>query len=519
MLEFGNFLMFGLQLMSALFIFIIGVGLMVVIGMYIADISQTKQAIRRNYPVIGRFRYLFEKQGEFFRQYFFAMDREEMPFNRAERSWVYRAAKDVDRMIAFGSTRNLDPPGTILFMNCAFPTLEEDAVAPTEVVIGPACRQPYATRSIFNISGMSYGAISGLAVLALSRGAAQAGCWMNTGEGGLSSYHLKGGGDLVYQIGTAKYGVRDAQGQLCDENLKEVAAHPQVKMFEIKMSQGAKPGKGGILPGCKVSEEIAAIRGIPVGEPSISPNGHPDIRSPSDLLDMIERIRRVTGKPVGFKAVIGDTVWLQKLLDEVATRGEESAPDFITVDGADGGTGAAPQPLMDYVGLTLKESLPLVVDLLIERNLKHRVKVIASGKLIVPSKVAWALSVGADFITSARGFMFSLGCIQAMQCNKDTCPTGITTHNPRLQQGLDPNHKSQRVANYQKYISYGVGLIAHSCGVNEPRKLRRHHVKIVSGNGLSIALDKLHPLPQGSGHVTRPDQVIASSADNPPQRL
>ena len=502
----ATFLMVGLELMSALFIFIIGLGVLFVVYMYIRDVTQTKQAIRRNYPVIGRFRYLFEKQGEFFRQYFFAMDREEMPFNRAERSWVYRAAKDVDRMLAFGSTRNLEPPGSILFMNCAFPTLEEDAVPVSDVTIGPYCREPYTTHSLFNISGMSYGAISKPAVLALAKGAAKAGCWMNTGEGGVSPYHLEGGCDLVFQVGTAKYGVRDEQGALSDDKLRAVAAHPQVKMFEIKMSQGAKPGKGGILPATKVTEEIAKIRGIPMGQASVSPNGHPDIRSPEDLLDMINRIRDVTGKPVGFKAVLGDVEWLARLFELIHERGEESAPDFITVDSADGGTGAAPQPLMDYVGLRLQESLPLLVDMLIQQGLKRRIKVVASGKLIVPSKVAWALATGADFVTSARGFMFSLGCIQAMQCNKDTCPTGITTHNPKLQQGLDPVDKADRVAHYHKYISYGVGLIAHSCGVKEPRKLRRHHVKITSDHGLSIAMDKLHPLPEG------PD-IIARSTD------
>ncbi|WP_372835086.1 FMN-binding glutamate synthase family protein, partial [Pontibacterium sp.] len=488
-------------------------GVLFIVYLYIRDITQTKQAIRRNYPVIGRFRYLFEKQGEFFRQYFFAMDREEMPFNRAERSWVYRAAKNVERMIAFGSTRNLEPPGSILFMNCAFPTLEEDAVPISDVTIGPYCTHPYTTHSLFNISGMSYGAISKPAVQALAMGASRAGCWMNTGEGGLSPYHLEGGCDLVFQIGTAKYGVRDGEGQLSNEKLSEVAGHPQVKMFEIKMSQGAKPGKGGILPGGKVTAEIAAIRGIPQGEASISPNGHPDIRSPEDLLSMIQRIREVTGKPVGFKAVLGDVKWLEHFFDLILDKGESVAPDFITVDSADGGTGAAPQPLMDYVGLTLKESLPLLVDMLVERGLKKRIKIIASGKLIVPSKVAWALATGADFVTSARGFMFSLGCIQAMQCNKDTCPTGITTHNPRLQQGLDPADKANRVANYHKYISYGVGLIAHSCGVKEPRLLRRHHVKIVSDHGLSVAMDKLHPMPEERAYVRAEDMIATSESD------
>ncbi|WP_392340843.1 FMN-binding glutamate synthase family protein [Moritella marina] len=489
-----NMLLLGLDIMTGLFILALIGGIISIIYMYIVDKRQTKQAIRHNYPVIGRFRYLFEKQGEFFRQYFFAQDREEMPFNRAERSWVYRAAKNVDRTIAFGSTRNLDQVGTIMFMNCAFPTLSEDAIPPQNVTIGANCTTPYTTNSLFNISGMSYGAISKPAVLALSHGAKEAGCWLNTGEGGLSSHHLAGGADLVYQIGTAKYGVRDDSGQLSDEKLKSFAALEQVKMFEIKLSQGAKPGKGGILPGKKVTPEIAKIRGIPVGEDSISPNAHPEIKNVGDILDMVARIRQVSGKPVGLKFVLGHSQWLNDLLTEVNKRGVNSAPDFITLDSADGGTGAAPQPLMDYVGLPLKESLPLLVNMLEKYNLREQVKVIASGKLITPSKVAWALAVGADFIVSARGNMFALGCIQALQCNKNTCPTGITTHNPKLQEGLNVQDKALRIANYNKYIHYGVGLIAHSCGVNEPRKLRRDHVRIVTENGLSIALDKLYPI-------------------------
>ncbi|QUM86496.1 MULTISPECIES: FMN-binding glutamate synthase family protein [unclassified Moritella] len=489
-----DMLLYGLDIMTGLFILLLFGGIISVIYMYIVDKRQTKQAIRHNYPVIGRFRYLFEKQGEFFRQYFFAQDREEMPFNRAERSWVYRAAKNVDRTLAFGSTRNLDQVGTIMFMNCAFPTLTKDAIAPQTITLGPDCPHPYVTNSVFNISAMSYGAISKPAVLALSYGAKEAGCWLNTGEGGLSVHHLAGGADLVYQIGTAKYGVRDEHGHLSDEKLKSIAEIEQVKMFEIKLSQGAKPGKGGILPGKKVTAEIAKARGIPVGEDSISPNAHPEIKNVGDILDMVARIRQVTGKPVGFKFVLGHTQWITDILTEIIKRGPESAPDFMTLDSADGGTGAAPQPLMDYVGLPLKESLPLLVNMLEKYNLQGKIKVIASGKLITPSKVAWALAVGADFIVSARGNMFALGCIQALQCNKDTCPTGITTHNPKLQEGLDVQDKAQRVANYNKYIHYGIGLIAHSCGVNEPRKLRRDHVRIVTENGLSIALDKLYPM-------------------------
>lgn len=487
-----NWFMWGLDLFSGLFLIVIGFAVLAVIYMYIADKMQTKQAVRHNYPVIGRFRYLFEKQGEFFRQYFFAQDREELPFNRAERSWVYRAAKNVDRTIAFGSTRPLDTAGTIMFMNTAFPTQDEDITPIHPLTIGTHCRQPYTTLAICHISAMSFGALSRPAITALSHGAAQAGCWLNTGEGGLSPYHLKGGCDLVFQIGTAKYGVRNEQGHLDDEKLKAIAIHPEVKMFEIKMSQGAKPGKGGILPGIKVNAEIAHIRGIPEGHDSISPNGHIEFKSVNDILDMVERVREVTGKPTGIKAVLGDVQWLEDLCDEIERRGEDSAPDFFTLDSADGGTGAAPQPLMDYVGLPLKESLPILVNILIQRGLRKRIKVIASGKLIVPSRVAWALALGADFIASARGNMFALGCIQALQCNKDTCPTGITTHNPKLQQGLNPRDKSTRVANYNHNLHHDLGLIAHSCGVTEPRQLKPSHVRIVLDSGLSISLDKFY---------------------------
>ncbi|ASM51513.1 hypothetical protein PESP_a3752 [Pseudoalteromonas espejiana DSM 9414] len=488
----SNFIIFSIDVFASIFIVALGLIVLTVIIFYIRDVTQTKHAIRRNYPVIGRFRYFFERQGEFFRQYFFALDREEMPFNRAERSWVYRAAKDVDRTAAFGSTQSLEVTGTVMFMNCAFPTLDEEALDPSNVTLGPYCKTPYTTNSLFNISGMSFGALSKPAVRALSKGAKLAGCWMNTGEGGLSPYHLEGGADIVFQIGTAKYGVRDEHGNLSTDKLKEIAAHDNVKMFELKMSQGAKPGKGGMLPGRKVNAEIAKIRGIPEGQDSISPNGHPEIKKPSDILDMIATVRNATGKPTGFKAVIGAYAWLETLLAEINHRGLESAPDFITIDSAGGGTGAAPQPLLDSVGLPLRESLPLVVNMLEKHGLRERIKIIASGKLIVPSKVAWALALGADFVVSARGHMFSLGCIQAMQCNKDTCPTGITTHNERLQKGLNVADKAQRVANYNKYIHYGAGLIAHSCGVTSARELRREHVRIVQESGLSEPLDKIY---------------------------
>ena len=481
------------QTLSAILVFIIGIGILAVAVMYVVDRTQKSHAIRRNFPVIGRFRYLFENLGEYFRQYFFAQDREEMPFNRAQRNWVYRAAKDVDNTIAFGSTRDLRPVGTTIFVNCPYPVLETD-VAPTSALeIGPYCRSPYVTDSLINVSAMSFGAISKPAVLALSNGSRMAGNWMNTGEGGLSPYHLEGGADIVFQMGTAKYGVRDQDGNLSDEKLKELASHEQVKMIEVKLSQGAKPGKGGILPGGKVTAEIAKIRGIPEGEDSISPNRHPDIDNAEDLLNMINRIRDVTGLPVGFKSVIGAYGWLDELFDLVHKRGIESAPDFITVDSGDGGTGAAPMSLMDSVGLPIRESLPLVVDMLNAQRLKQRIRVIASGKLITPSEAAMALCLGADFINSARGFMFALGCIQALQCNKNTCPTGVTTHDKSLQRGLVPEDKAQRVYQYSKNMRKEIGIIAHSCGVPEPRRLRRFHCRVVQENGRSVPLDELYP--------------------------
>ncbi len=490
---YSSIVMEALSTLSTLFVASVGLVILAIIVMFAVDVTQTKDAIRRNYPVIGRFRSLFSQLGEFFRQYFFAMDREEMPFNRAEREWVYRSSRGVDNTVAFGSTRNLNPVGSAIFVNCAYPTLDEDAIAAPKVTIGPFCRHPYEQDALINISGMSFGAISRPAVQALSHGAKLAGCWLNTGEGGLSPYHLEGGCDIVFQIGTAKYGVRDKTKGLSDDKLREVAAHENVKMFEVKLSQGAKPGKGGILPGEKVTREISAIRGIPRGVDSISPNRHPEIDSNDALLDFIGHVREVTGKPTGFKCVLGAYGWLERLCEEINLRGQESAPDFITIDSGDGGTGAAPMPLMDNVGLPIRNALPMVVDILTKHGLRGRIKLIASGKLITPAEVAWAYCSGADFVTSARGFMFALGCIQAMKCNRNTCPTGITTHNIRLQRGLDPTDKAQRVKNFVKKIEYGVNLIAHSCGAKHSRALKRFHVRIVQSNGASLPLDELFP--------------------------
>ena len=462
------------------------------IYLYIKDKTQTESTLRRNYPVIARFRYLFEGMGVFFRQYFFTDDRAEMPFNRAERSWIYRAAKNVDNTVPFGSSLDIRAPGTVFFLHSAFPVLEKDKKNTSEITIGPYCKHPYTTKSIFNISAMSYGSISIPAIKALSKGAKLAGIWLNTGEGGLSEYHLEGGGDIVFQFGTAKFGVRKTSGEFDEEKLKEVASHNQVKIFEIKLSQGAKPGKGGILPGVKVTEEIARIRGIEIGKDAISPNRHPELHNIEDLLDMIHYVRETTGKPVGFKTAVGSFEFFEILCTAINDRGIKSAPDFITIDSADGGTGAAPASLVDSMGLPIKEALPLVVNIIKKHDLRDRIKICASGKLTNPSEAAWAICAGADFVNSARGFMFALGCIQALRCNKNTCPTGITTHNVKLQYGLNPAEKAVRVMNYAQNMEKELEIIAHSCGVAQPRELGRQHARIVSNAGHSVSMEELY---------------------------
>jgi glutamate synthase domain-containing protein 2 len=467
-----------------------------VVVLFVRDVTQKQHTVLRNYPLIGHFRYWFEKLGEYFRQYFFANDREEMPFNRATRAWVYRLAKDEGGTIGFGSTYDLHAPGALIFVNAPFPVLESERLPTPPLTIGEGyCERPFVAMSVVNNIGKSFGAISEPAVRALSRGAKEAGCWMDTGEGGLSPFHLEGKCDLIMQIGTAKYGVRDAEGRLDPARLREIAAHDEVRAFEIKLSQGAKPGKGGLLPGAKVTPLIASIRGIPPGKDSISPNRHTDIANMDELLDAIAHIRDLTRKPVGVKTAIGGRWFANDLCERVLARGLAYAPDFLVIDGGEGGSGAAPQALADHVGLSIDEALPRVADALTAAGLRPRIRVVASGKLVTSARAAWALACGADFVNTARGYMFALGCIQALRCHTNTCPTGVTTHNPRLQRGLVVQEKYVRVAHYAMNMNREIDMIAHSCGVRHARELQRRHVRLVQPTGGSIALDVLHPLP------------------------
>ena len=447
-----------------------------ILAVWLHDTRQTQHTILRNYPVIGHFRYFSESFGEYMRQYQYLPDWVERPFNRLERAWIYRTAKGISNLVSFGSATT----PAFAFRPAAFPILDEERATWPALRIGitegpGACREPYDAPNFFNISGMSYGALSHAAVSALSRGAKMAGVWMATGEGGLAKYHLEGGCDLVMQIGTAKYGVRDEHGQLSESRLREIAAYPQMRMFEVKLAQGAKPGKGGILPAAKVTAEIAAIRGIPVGQDSISPNRHTDIANIAELGAFIARVRRVTGKPVGVKFVVGHAAFLDEWFADCLAN-PAHCPDYVQVDGGEGGTGAAPAPLADYVGLPITQALPMVVAARDRHGLKSRIRIVAAGKLVTPDKVAWALCTGADFVSSARGFMFALGCIQAMKCGSGHCPTGVTSADPKLIRGLDPTDKAVRVMHYAQRVRDEVDIIAHSCGLTDASGFGPEHV-------------------------------------------
>ena len=484
MSAFARFALGGLELLGSLFLFAVGLLALGAIGLFIYDRTQKTNAIHYNYPVIGHFRDVFSTLGEFFRQYFFAMDREEMPFNRAQRDWVYGVSEHGTEVVPFGSTKVLSE-GTPIFANGMYPHLDDAPDTSPPLVIGPNTPHPYRPGSWFNISAMSYGSLSAPAVEALSRGAALAGCYLNTGEGGISPYHLAGGCDLVYQLGTAKFGARNPDGTLNAAKLREHCRNPDVKMIEIKLSQGAKPGKGGILPAAKVTSEIARIRHIPEGEAALSPNRHVDAGSHAELLDLIDRVRRASERPVGIKLCMGRPDDLAEFLDAVVARGAASAPDYIAIDGGNGGTGAAPMPLIDSTGMTVRESLPILVDLLEARGLRERIKVVASGKLVTSADAAWALAAGADMVNNGRGFMFALGCIQALKCHTNNCPSGVATHDEDLQKGLDPTDKSERVARYVRTMLKEVEMIAHACGVSGPAQLARRHLRVMEPDGSS----------------------------------
>jgi glutamate synthase domain-containing protein 2 len=479
------------------------------------DVTQRQHAVTRNFPVVGHFRYLFEELGQPLRQYFFAGDLEERPYNRITRSWIYASAKGQNNMVGFGSQVDSNEPGRMLIVPSMYPTLQRAEVGelPRPRVIGAKRGQPYQPRRFANIAGMSYGALSPNAVRALSRGTKLAGCYMSTGEGSLSPYHVEGGGDILYQIGPAKFGCRTADGRFDDEKARAIIARPQVKMVEIKLAQGAKPGKGGMLPKEKITREIADIRGIPMGVDCHSPNRFEEFEDAPSLLDFIERVRKLTDKPVGLKLVVGSAAEIDDLAREIRKRGD--GPDFIAVDGNEGGSGAAPLALADYVGMPLVDALITVDNALRREGLRKDITLIASGKIATGGEVAVHMALGADLVHIGRGFLFSIGCIQALRCHTNTCPTGITTQNRWLQSGLDPADKGARVANYSLALERDLQMITHACGLTHPAQLSRGHVVMNISPGVRRSLADMYPYPRVQPPVSRaalrrPDALLAA---------
>ena len=480
-----------------------GVLAVIVLIVAIRDLTQRQHAVTRNFPVIGHLRYLFEEMGQPLRQYFFAGDLEERPYNRVTRSWVYASAKGQNNMIGFGSQVDHNEPGRMHIVPSMYPTLGGDAPddLPRPRVIGARRAQPYQPRRFANISGMSYGALSPNAVRALSRGAKLAGCYMSTGEGSLSPYHVEGDGDILYQIGPAKFGCRTPDGSFDDRKAAAILALPQVKMVEIKLAQGAKPGTGGMLPKEKITPEIAAIRGIPMGVDCQSPNRFEEFDDAPSLLDFIERVRTLTGKPVGLKMVVGSAAEIDDLCRHIRLRGD--GPDFIAVDGNEGGSGAAPLALADYLGLPLVDALIAVDNALRREGLRDDITLIAAGKIATGGEVATHLAIGADLVHIGRGFLFSIGCIQALRCHTNTCPTGVTTQNHWLQSGLDPADKGVRVANYAMALERDVRMITHACGLTHPSQLHRGHVVMNISPGVRRSLVDMFPYPAPSPAPSR----------------
>lgn len=437
------------------------------------DYLQTSQTIRRNFPIFGRLRYLFESIRPEINQYFVESNTDGVPFSREQRSLVYQRAKHVTDTLPFGTQKNVYADGYEWVNHSIHPT--ELHVKDLRVTIGGKdCKHKYDI-SLFNISGMSYGALSKNAVLALNGGAADGHFAQNTGEGCISPYHLKNNGDLIWQIGTGYFGCRDEAGNFSEEKFIAKATLAQVKMIELKISQGAKPGHGGILPGSKVTQEIAEIRGIPKGKTAISPSFHSVFDTPTELILFLARLRDLSGgKPVGFKFCLGkhrEFIAICKAMYQL-----DLYPDFIVVDGSEGGTGAAPLEFSNFVGMPGLDALVFVHNCLVGFGIRDRIKIGHSGKITSGFDIIRSLSIGADFTLSARAMMLALGCIQALRCNTNSCPAGVATQKEDLVAGLVPENKRKRVASYHEETLRSVSEILGCMGINSTKKLRPWHI-------------------------------------------
>jgi len=445
---------------------------LIVIGL--KDVSQTRHAIMRNFPVIGHLRFLMESIRPEINQYFVESDMDGTPFDRVRRSNIYQRAKKELNTTPFGTKKDVYETGYEWINHSLSPKTPSHEASRIQVG-GPDCTQPYLA-SVFNISAMSYGALSKNAVLALNKGAKAGNFAHNTGEGGLSPYHLAGGGDLIWQIGTGYFSCRNIDGSFSDEIFAQKAVTESIKMIEIKLSQGAKPGHGGILPKEKITPEIAAIRMVGSDQDVVSPPAHTAFSTPLELVGFIAKLRRLSnGKPIGFKLCLGNQhefLAICKAMIETQTY-----PDFITVDGGEGGTGAAPLEFSDSVGTPLNDALVFVHNALVGFNIRDRIRLIVSGKVTTGFDLISKIAMGADMCNAARGMMFALGCIQALQCHANTCPTGVATQNPELVKGLDVEHKWKRVKNFQEATIHSFLELLGAAGFNSPKDLKPQHIQ------------------------------------------
>ena len=473
----------------------------------LSDLRQQRHSILRNYPVIGHLRFLLEFVRPEMRQYFIESDNEAAPFSRQQRSLVYQRAKGEADKRPFGTQLDVHAEGYEWINH----SLQPSTIASHDFRVavgagGSSCTQPYAA-SVFNISAMSFGALSARAIQALNEGARRGGFAHDTGEGSISAHHRVHGGDLVWQVASGYFGCRDAQGRFCAERFAENARDPQVKMIELKLSQGAKPGHGGVLPGPKVTAEIAAARGVPAGVDCISPAAHSAFATPLEMMHFVERLRTLSGgKPVGLKLCIGHPWEWFALCKAMLETG--LLPDFIVVDGAEGGTGAAPLEFTDHVGSPVQEGLLLVRNTLVGLGLRERVRIGSAGKVVSAFDIARMMALGADWCNAARGFMFALGCIQAQTCHTGRCPTGVTTQDPRRQRAIVVPDKAERVFRFHQGTLEALRELTQAAGLEHPGQIRASHIVRRTGQGVSLLSEAL-PLAE-------PGALLAAEAGQAP---
>jgi glutamate synthase domain-containing protein 2 len=443
-------------------------------GLGLWNMAQTSHSILRNYPVIGHVRWLVEMIRPEIRQYLLEDDDDATPFSRAQRSLVYERSKSLSSDHPFGTLVDVYADDYEYIQHSMRPAAHVDPKSFRILIGNDQCSQPYSA-SPFNISAMSFGSLSANAIRALNKGAALGGFYHDTGEGSISAYHREMGGDLVWELGSGYFGCRTADGQFDPDRFAEQAATPQVKMIEIKMSQGAKPGHGGILPAKKVTPEIAATRGVPMGQDCISPSGHTAFTTPLEMMDFITVLRKKSGgKPVGFKLCVGQPHQFMAIVKAMIE--SEIVPDFIVVDGGEGGTGAAPVEFSDHIGTPMREGLLFVHNVMVGAGLRDRIKIGAAGKIVSAFDMASVLAIGADWVNAARGYMFAIGCIQSMSCHTNRCPTGVATQDPSRQRALVVPDKAERVRQFHDRTVAALGDMLAAAGLSHPDELQPHHI-------------------------------------------